>query len=80
MCTTVNCPPSNFIRKSYSKGFLQDIKDKTKIHHGVNIYKEPRINNHSGPRQAKLRQKSEPRFVYLASSYNSFMVKRICLT
>ena len=36
---------------------------------------ESKINKLSGPRQAKVRQKSEPRFVYLISIYNSFMVQ-----
>ena len=41
--------------------------------HGGSIYKEAQNNKHSGPWQAKLRQKSEPWFVYLVSLYISFI-------
>ena len=46
--------------------------------HGGSIYKEAQNNKHSGPWQAKLRQKSEPWFVYLASLNISFMKANLC--
>ena len=40
-----------------------NFKKRHGLNHGGGKYKEPQNNKPSGPRQVKLRQKSEPRFV-----------------